>query len=164
MRICPKCGHEGMPNSAAFCPMCGEATDEKPSANASAQSSSDSDPHEAKTEVISQKEITSRMDEIRERMQQMRGGGQSVTADRKPVKPAPKKKPQKKGFSETLWFMQVQDPEHMVVDSNTDIEQSDLQDKYTKKQTLEINVRKEFSLNVDLDDFDDEPPKPELEP
>ena len=51
--------------------------------------------------------------------------------------------------------MQVEDPDHMVVDSNTDIDQSDLQEKYTKKQTLEINVRKQCSLNVDLDDFDE---------
>ena len=54
--------------------------------------------------------------------------------------------------------MQVEDPEHMVVDSNTDIEQSDLQEKYEKKQTLEMNVRKQFSLNVDLDDLDDDSP------
>ena len=51
--------------------------------------------------------------------------------------------------------MQAQDPETMLVDSNTDIGQEDLQDKYTKKNTIEMTVRKEFSLNVDLEDFDD---------
>ena len=95
------------------------------------------------------------MGEIRERMDKMRGSENSVSQTNQPVRPKKQAKPKKKGFSETLWFMQVVDPEHMVVDSNTDIDQSDLQEKYTKKQTLEINVRKEFSLNVDLDDFDD---------
>ena len=104
----------------------------------------------------SQDEVKARMDDIRSRMQKMRGENESVTAENRPVRPKAAKSKKKKGFSETLWFMQVEDPDHMVVDSNTDIEQSDLQEKYTKKQTLEINVRKQFSLNVDLDDFDDD--------
>ena len=106
---------------------------------------------------VSQDEIKARMDDIRSRMQKMRGDSDSVTAENRPATPSPKKA-KKKGFSETLWFMQVEDPEHMLVDSNTDIDQTELQDKYTKKQTLEMNVRKQFSLNVDLDDFDEAAP------
>jgi len=113
-------------------------------------------PNDDATDQPSQEETKARMDDIRSRMQKMRGDNESVTADNRPARPAAKKAKKKKGFSETLWFMQVEDPDHMVVDSNTDIEQSDLQEKYTKKQTLEINVRKQFSLNVDLDDFDDD--------
>lgn len=151
---CPKCGNESMPGDASFCPMCGETMPEgsEPSAQAAGAKV---DPHEAKTEVISQDDIKARMGEIRERMDKMRGDSNSVSQANKPVRPKKSSKSKKKGFSETLWFMQVQDPDSMVVDSNTDIEQGDLQEKYTKKQTLEMNVRKEFSLNVDLDDFDD---------
>ena len=113
-------------------------------------------PDDDGTGQASQDEVKARMDDIRSRMQKMRGDNESVTAENRPVRPKGQKSKKKKGFSETLWFMQVEDPDHMVVDSNTDIEQSDLQEKYTKKQTLEINVRKQFSLNVDLDDFDDD--------
>ena len=154
MSVCPKCGHDGLPKTASFCPMCGEVVavkTEPPPAPRTAKE----DPHEARTEVISQSEIRAKMGEIREKMDKMRGTANSVSQTNKPARPKKKKDRRKKGFSETLWFMQVQDPESMVVDSNTDIGQSDLQDKYTKKQTLEMNVRKEFSLNVDLDDFDD---------
>ena len=155
MSVCPKCGHEGLPATASFCPMCGEVVPATPAAAPAPPKTAKEDPHEARTEVISQDEIKSRMGEIRDRMNKMRGDASSVSKSNRPARPSKPAKAKRKGFSETLWFMQVQDPDSMVVDSNTDIEQGDLQDKYTKKQPLEMNVRKEFSLNVDLDDFDD---------
>ena len=112
-------------------------------------------PTDDATSQPSQDETKARMDDIRSRMQKMRGENETISSENRPARPKAGKSKKKKGFSETLWFMQVEDPDHMVVDSNTDIEQSDLQEKYTKKQTLEINVRKQFSLNVDLDDFDE---------
>ena len=155
MSVCPKCGHKGLPETASFCPMCGEVVPATAAAPPAPPRTAKDDPHDAKTEVISQNEIKARMGEIRDRMNKMRGDASSVSESNKPTRPSKPAKSKRKGFSETLWFMQVQDPDSMVVDSNTDIEQSDLQDKYTKNQTLEMNVRKEFSLNVDLDDLDD---------
>lgn len=177
MIICTNCGHKGVPETASFCPMCGAVVNTAPKVAAKPKpaAAAKADPHEARTEVINQDEIKARMGEIRERMNKMRGTNNAISASTPaikpettssgpqkavPQKPVPQKKTGKssrrrKGFSETLWFMQAQVPETMLVDSNTDIGQEDLQDKYTKKETIEMNVRKEFSLNIDLDDFDD---------
>ncbi len=105
------------------------------------------------TEIIPREEIEARLKEIRGRI----AGKQA-----EPAQAAPREAPKgggarsgsegerKRPFSETLWFMQAADPDQIIVDSDSDIDPNELKARYRKEDTLDTQVRKEFSLSDDV--------------